>query len=136
MRSASRVQTGARRVPRTAFRPGVSGNPSGRPKRTVEEFQLIQACREKAPTALVEIERLMRSAVKDSTRLAAAIFIIERGYGKAGGMPPEKERSPLEQISTELLLAMRDELVQRREAKCLQASVVSEARSSPRLLTG
>jgi hypothetical protein len=37
----------------------------------------------RAPAALSVIESLMLGADKDSVRLAAAAFIIERGYGKA-----------------------------------------------------
>jgi hypothetical protein len=60
-----------------------SGNPGGRPKRTPEEAQLIEACREKTPDALAVIQELMESSSNDRVRLAAAQFIIERGYGKA-----------------------------------------------------
>jgi hypothetical protein len=86
-----RPKTDKRPVPRTAFKPGQSGNPGGRPKRTAEEFALIEACRQKSPEALGVIEHLMKHAEKDAVRLAAAIFIIERGYGKhlpAGEAPP------------------------------------------------
>ncbi len=68
------------------FRKGISGNLRGRPKRTPEEVELIKACRTKAPEALEVIEGLMRNADNDRVRLAAAQFIIERGFGKA----PEK----------------------------------------------
>ncbi len=65
------------------WKKGVSGNPSGRRKRTVEETQLIEACRQKTPEALAVIDSLMRESANDRVRLAAAQFIIERGYGKA-----------------------------------------------------
>ena len=55
----------------------------GRPKRTEEEEMLIAACREKTPEALSVIESLMRRSQNDRVRLAAAQFIIERGWGKA-----------------------------------------------------
>ena len=84
----------------------MSGNPSGRPKRTVEEFRLIQVYQDKTPAALAVIERLMRSARKDRVRLAAAIFIIERAYGKAPGTQPE-ERDALSLMSSiEILLRL------------------------------
>ena len=65
------------------FPKGQSGNPIGRPKRTPDEEQLIQACREKTPEALATIDALMRESANDRVRLAAAQFIVERGYGRA-----------------------------------------------------
>ena len=72
--------------PRRQFKPGQSGNPGGRPPLTVEEKQhetdLIQACRAKTASALTVICHLMVHA-RDATKLQAAQFIIERGWGKA-----------------------------------------------------
>jgi hypothetical protein len=86
MKSENRQKTG-RKVPRSAFKPGTSGNPGGRPKRTPEEkaeqLALEAACREKTKEALKTVEQLMHKADKDSVRLAAAQFMIERGWGKA-----------------------------------------------------
>lgn len=69
------------------FQPGQSGNPGGRKKLTPEqkqqELDLVRACREKSLAALAVIESLMHTADRDSTRLAAAQFVIERGWGKA-----------------------------------------------------
>lgn len=81
-KSANRPKTG-RRAPKSAFKPGQSGNPNGRPKKTQEEYDLEAACKEKAPAAIKVIEALMYGADKDSVKLAAATFIIERGHGKA-----------------------------------------------------
>jgi hypothetical protein len=65
------------------FRKGVSGNPGGRPKRTEEEGCLAERCREKTPEALAVIESLMRDSSNDRVKLAAAEFVIERGWGRA-----------------------------------------------------
>jgi hypothetical protein len=62
---------------------GRSGNPRGRPKRTPEEVQLIEACREKTPDALDVIVTPMHESDQDRVRLAAAQIIVEQGYGKA-----------------------------------------------------
>lgn len=65
------------------FPKGMSGNPTGRPRRTDEETQLIEACRAKTPEALAVIVGLMQESTNDRVRLAAAQFLIERGYGRA-----------------------------------------------------
>lgn len=71
-----------RKAPRSAFRKGQSGNPGGRPKRTGEELDLIQACKDKTPAALAVIESIMMEGEVEKNRLAAAQAIIERAYGK------------------------------------------------------
>lgn len=71
-----------RKAPPKGFKPGVSGNPSGRPKKTPQELDLIAACKAKTPEALAVIVKIMETGDKDSVRLAAAQSIIERAYGK------------------------------------------------------
>ena len=65
------------------FAKGLSGNPTGRPRRTPEEVTLAESCRAKTREALEVIEGLMRTSDNDRVRLAAAQFIIERGWGRA-----------------------------------------------------
>ncbi len=97
----NRQKTG-RKATRTSFQPGKSGNPGGRPKQTpeekAEELALEAACRDKTEEALATIVLLMNKADKDSVRLAAAIFVIERGWGKAVQMNEHagKNREPIE----------------------------------------
>lgn len=64
-----------------AFVKGKSGNPSGRPKQTQQELDLVQACREKTPKALDKLESLMDSD-NEAVALKASLAIIERAYGK------------------------------------------------------
>lgn len=72
-----------RKAPKTAFKPGQSGNPGGRPPKTPDERALIEACRGKTMDALTVMETLMRTSKQDSVRLSAAAAIIDRGYGKS-----------------------------------------------------
>lgn len=71
-----------RKAPKTAFAKGKSGNPGGRPPKTVQELDLIAACKAKTPEALAVITEIMTHGEKEQTRLAAALSIIERAYGK------------------------------------------------------
>lgn len=81
MTAAIKAKT-TRKAPTQGFKPGVSGNPSGRPKKTPQELDLIAACKAKTPEALNVIVKIMEAGDKDSVRLAAAQSIIERAYGK------------------------------------------------------
>jgi hypothetical protein len=75
-----------------AFAKGQSGNPGGRPARTQEELDLIQACKAKTPRALEVLDKIMENGEKDRDRLTAALAIIERGYGKPV-QPTDNEHS-------------------------------------------
>lgn len=75
-----------------AFVKGQSGNPGGRPARTQEELDLIQACKDKTPQALDTLVRIMERGEKERDQLTAALAIIERGYGKPV-QPTDNEHS-------------------------------------------
>ena len=65
------------------FKKGRSGNPSGRRKKTEEEKQLEALCRERTQDALNTILLIMRNGDNERNRLAAAQYVIDRGWGKA-----------------------------------------------------
>ena len=65
------------------FPKGNSANPGGRPRRTPEETNLIEACKAKTPEALAVIEDIMHNGSSERVRLQAAEFIIERAWGRA-----------------------------------------------------
>jgi hypothetical protein len=107
--SDNRQKTDKRPAPRTAFAPGKSGNPGGRPKKTQAEYDLEAACREKTPDALGVMVRLMSAAKQDSVKLQAALSIIERAHGKPlqrsevrtgplDGLPPDEAKALLDAI--------------------------------------
>lgn len=73
---------GKRKAPKSAFKPGQSGNPGGRRKLTPEEFDIVEQCKLKTPQALLTIETIMLKGASEKNRLAAAQVIIERAYGK------------------------------------------------------
>lgn len=60
------------------FEKGKSGNPLGRPK-TTEEFK--RKLKEGTGDALEEILDIMKGAVKDSDRLAAAKIVLDKALG-------------------------------------------------------
>lgn len=63
------------------FKPGQSGNPSGRPKEIIE---VAKAARERTAEALATLTEIMRDKeASAAARVSAALGILERGWGKA-----------------------------------------------------
>lgn len=61
------------------FQKGQSGNPGGRPKEAAEVKALA---REHGAEAVAKLLQLMRSAEREETQRAAAIDLLDRGYGR------------------------------------------------------
>ena len=69
--------------PVAGFKKGASGNPGGRPKKTPEQITLEEKCKEMTPEALATITQIMTDGENERNRLAAAQYVIDRGWGKA-----------------------------------------------------
>lgn len=76
--SENRPQQTKRPVPRTAFKPGQSGNPGGRPR---ELKEVLEAAREHSEEAIERLAYWMRT---DDPRAspAAAQALLDRAWGK------------------------------------------------------
>ena len=69
---------------KTSFKPGQSGNPSGRPKKTQEQQDALAAIRDLAPNAANVLQSIMEDAnAPAAARIRAAVEILDRTYGKA-----------------------------------------------------
>ncbi|MCK6402028.1 MAG: hypothetical protein L6Q74_09020 [Sphaerotilus natans subsp. sulfidivorans] len=66
------------------FRPGVSGNPSGRRRRSEADRQIDELARSRSEDAFHVVADLMTGSDNDRTKLAAALAILERAHGKPG----------------------------------------------------
>ena len=77
--AANSARTAKRRGLGKPFAPGVSGNPSGRPRVIGELRDLARQHTRKAIQTLVNV---MEAGELNSARVAAAIALLDRGYGK------------------------------------------------------
>jgi len=99
----------SKKLPRgKPFQPGQTGNKGGRPKKTDEERTLEQMCKDKTPDALETILYIMGEGQQERARLAAAQYVIDRGWGKA------KESV---ELSGTLNLSIADQIKQAHEAR-------------------
>lgn len=69
-----------RKKPAHLWKPGQSGNPSGKPP---TDPNLKAAAQAHTMDALNTLVHIMKNGAKDSDRLAAASIILDRGHGKA-----------------------------------------------------
>lgn len=64
----------------TQFKPGVSGNPGGRPKSIAEVQELA---RQHTPAAINELARIASAGTSEAARVAACNTLLDRAWGKA-----------------------------------------------------
>ena len=74
----------------TSFKPGVSGNPGGRPKKpqTIEVRRIILGVKEAARELTLDAIDTLAAIMKDSkapaaARISAAVALLDRGHGQA-----------------------------------------------------
>ena len=111
MAPAIRPETGES----TRFKPGQSGNPSGRPKGIAAKAREIIG---DDPTELLEVflEIAHNPAEKAADRKAAAEALLDRAYGKSPSYAPV-DGDPLELDSLDRAIGtIVDDLAQRRKA--------------------
>ena len=80
--SAEAVQETPERYP-NRFKPGQSGNPAGRPKKTKEEEVLLDRLKNLTPMALEQMEKMLKSErVAALAKVRIIEIILERTFGK------------------------------------------------------
>ena len=99
MPPANRLKQVKRKAPKTAWKPGQSGNPKGRPREVAHVRDLARSHTEAAINALVSI---IQSADQSSTaRIKAAEVLLNRAWGAPGQFEQEfisaKEELSLEE---------------------------------------
>lgn len=86
--SENRPKQTARAAPKSAFKPGQSGNPGGRPKKDERLRMIEDIAREHSEEAMLALLDEAKSG-KGAPRVAAAVAILDRGWGK----PVERSES-------------------------------------------
>ena len=72
--------TAKHRVPRTAFKPGRSGNPGGRPKALAD---VIELARTHTPIAIKRLASIVRDdEAPPAAQVAASMALLDRAWGK------------------------------------------------------
>jgi Family of unknown function (DUF5681) len=66
------------------WKPGQSGNPKGRARKSAEARAVESLARASSVAALDTVLSIMQDGDGDRVRLAAALAVIERGLGRAG----------------------------------------------------
>lgn len=91
------------------WKPGESGNPTGRPPEILEVKEVRRLAQEKTPRAFEIVASLMENAEKDAVRLAAALAVLKiagvRMDSVTVNLPPAQPANPYSDKPTTALLA-------------------------------
>jgi len=74
------------------WKKGQSGNPGGKPK---ADYKIRDLAKAKTQIALDTLEEICKSGESESARVAAAIALLDRGYGKPTQPISGDEDAPL-----------------------------------------
>jgi hypothetical protein len=97
----------------TSFKPGVSGNPGGRPKtpQTIEVRRIILGAREAAREMTLDAIDTLAAIMKDpkapaAARISAAVALLDRGHGRPFQAVHVKDEVDLGLLSDEELYTL------------------------------
>lgn len=99
------------------FKPGQSGNPTGRPKGVARQARDLI---DNNPGELLEVflQVAKDEKAKPSDRLQAASLYLDRAYGKAPAYAPVEGADPLDRTAVDAeIQSIVDDLEPRRQAK-------------------
>lgn len=83
----NRDGSGSKKANATSFKPGQSGNPKGRPKRTEEEKDVLEQIKALAPSAVSVLESMISDeGIAPAYRIKAAEIVLDRVVCKAETM--------------------------------------------------
>lgn len=71
-----------RRVPKSAWKKGQTGNPGGRPAKTEEERHAEALARQHAPEAISALLDIAKHGKQEAARVKACEAILDRGFGR------------------------------------------------------